>query len=122
MVILDLVIYGIIGVFSVIGLIFTDNYVKRYPKFLTVVSTLAFIILFVTNFYLPIHHSIQDCQQNLRPAYTTILILACYVFFNIKRISVAFIFGLFTTIIHLVAVIIITYKESNFLLRRVSIH
>lgn len=105
---------------SMIGLFITDNYVKRKPRLLTLVSIMAFIALFMANFYLPVHHSIQDSQQNLRPAYTTLLVLACYVFFNVTRTSVAFVLGLFTTIIHVIAIIIITYKESNLILKRVS--
>lgn len=118
--ILDLVAYGVVSVLSIIGLFITDNYVKHRPKLLTVVSTVAFVALFISNFYLPVHHSIQDSQQNLRPAYTTLLVLACYIFFNVTRTSVAFVLGLFTTIIHIVAIIIITYKESNTVMKRVS--
>lgn len=119
-VILDLVFYGVISVLSIIGLFITDNYVKHKPKLLTVVSSVAFVALFVANFYVPVHHSILNSQQNLRPTYTTHLILACYIFFNVTRTSVAFVLGLFTTIIHIVAIIIITYKQSDVILRRVS--
>lgn len=117
----DLTIYAITFILSLIGLLFTDSYVKKYPKLLTIASAVVLAILFINNFFIPFYHGFFiDTVDHLRPAYTTHIIITCYIFLNVKHAIVAFILGATATIFHIVTEIFITYKDKDKLYERVS--
>lgn len=118
-VIADLAIYAVTFVLSLVGLLITDGYVKRHPRLLTVASVLAFVILFINNFFVPLYHAFNGPQENLRPAYTTHIIITVYIFLNVKRNIVALVLGLGVTTVHVVVEVFITYRNKDMLYQRV---
>lgn len=118
----DLTIYAITFILSLVGLLITDSFVKKHPKLLTVASVLVFVILFINNFFIPFYHGfIAEPEEHLRPAYTTHIIITCYIFLNVKHTIVALLLGFTATIAHVVVEIFITYKDRNMLYERVSV-
>lgn len=94
---------------------------KKHPKLLTIASVLVFVILFVNNFFIPFYHGfLTEPEEHLRPAYTTHIIITCYIFLNVKHTIVALLLGFAATIAHVVVEIFITYKDRSMLYERVG--
>lgn len=119
-VIIDLTIYAITFTLSLVGLLITDGYVKKYPKLLTVASVTALVILFINNFLVPFYHGLTEPEENLRPAYTTHIIITCYIFLNVKHTLVALMLGLVVTAGHVAIEYFVTYRNKDMLFERVS--
>ncbi|XP_044270269.1 adenylate cyclase type 2-like isoform X2 [Tribolium madens] len=112
----DLILYGLISLFSILLLIITDKYVKAHPKLLTILAGAAFITTFFMNFFIPLYYK----HHKLRPAYTTYLIISNYIFLNIHNNIVAIALGIFVSIFHLVTLILVTYEDHDRLLQRLG--
>jgi adenylate cyclase len=116
----DLILYGLISAFSIILLILTDNYVKKHPKLLKIFAGTAFVTTFFMNSFIPFYYNNHETYGNLRPAYTTYLIISNYIFLNIHNHVVAFVLGLFVSIFHLVTLILVTYEDSDRRIERLA--
>ncbi|GJQ87133.1 hypothetical protein Trydic_g23979 [Trypoxylus dichotomus] len=110
-VILDLVLYGMLSILPIFGLFVSEKYVKDHPKLLSVLSVIAFVLLFLTNILVPIVHY-AAWGENLRPIYTTLLIISCYVFFHVTSNTIAVCMALAVTAVHLIVLIFITYARA----------
>lgn len=118
---LDLITYIIVGLLSIVGLYISEKYIKKRPKLLTVVSTSAFFTVFAMNIIVPVYHFFAN-DTSYRPAYTTLFILSCYVFFNITSNMYAALLGFAMSVIHIFVLVFITYrKNSNMIGERVSL-
>lgn len=117
----DLILYGLITVLPIIGLGITDGFVKQHPNLLNVISAAAFFVLFFVNFFVPIYHGLSG-EYKLIPAYTTYLILSCYIFFNIYNNLIACLLGFLVTFTHIVvaSTIIYAYEQPQEIAKRVS--
>jgi len=74
-------------------------------------SIIAFVVLMFINIFVPVYHFLAN-DQHFRPAYTTYLIIASYIFFNIQMNIVAVILGVLATIVHVTILIRITYLQE----------
>ena len=113
----DLILYGIIILFSILLLVVTDIYVKAHPKLLRILAGTTFVVTFFMNAFIPFYNR---NQKNLRPAYTPYLIISNYIFLNIHNDIVALVVGLFISVFHLVMLILVTYENVDTLYARVS--
>ncbi|KAI4469490.1 adenylate cyclase type 1 [Holotrichia oblita] len=109
---LDLVLYGTLLILPVFGLLVSERYVKNHPKLLLVLSAMAFVLLFLANILVPIVHYVHD-DEYLRPIYTTLLIISCYVFLHVTSNVIAVCLGFIVTIAHLLILNFITYSDST---------
>ncbi|RZC43228.1 adenylate cyclase type 2-like, partial [Asbolus verrucosus] len=116
----DLVLYGIVCIFSMILLIVTDNYVKQHPYLLKIFAGAAFVTIFFINAFIPFFYRNKQDYANLRPAYTTYLIISNYIFLNIHNNLVALVLGLFVSIFHIVTLILVTYDNTGKLYQRLG--
>lgn len=116
--VVDLVLYSLLSVLPIIGLLLSESCIKEHPKILAVLTTIAFLSLFIVDITLPIVHKNLD---NFRPSYSSHLILACFVFFNFSKLWYALISSLLVTFAHLMILAFMTYKESTMLIKLVSI-
>ncbi|XP_001812566.2 adenylyl cyclase X E isoform X1 [Tribolium castaneum] len=116
----DLILYGLISLFSVLLLVITDKYVKAHPKLLTILAAAAFITTFFMNFFIPFYYKDHKPFGNLRPAYTTYLIVSNYIFLNIHNNVLALALGVFVSIFHLVTLILVTYEDHDRLFQRLG--
>ncbi|XP_025834972.1 adenylate cyclase type 2-like isoform X2 [Agrilus planipennis] len=96
-VIFDLVCYSILIVLSAVTLIFNESYLLKNSKFIMTISITVFAIVFLINFLVPLYHFWINFYI-IRPAYTTIIIFSCYLFFNINKGYVTFILGSFVSL------------------------
>lgn len=112
----DLIIYASTAILPLIGLFISESYTKQYPNVLKIISIVSFLLLFAIDIAIPL----INIKNQLRPAYTTHLIIACYVFFNIPKTYVSCIMGLVVTITHILILAFVTYEESDVLYQRVS--
>ncbi|KRT84073.1 hypothetical protein AMK59_727 [Oryctes borbonicus] len=110
-VIVDLVLYGMLTILPIFGLFVSERYVKNHPKLLSVLSVMAFVLLFLTNITVPIVHYLWR-EDNLRPIYTTLLIISCYVFFHLSSNILALCMGCAVTIAHLIILVFVTYVQE----------
>ncbi|XP_022904809.1 adenylate cyclase type 2 isoform X2 [Onthophagus taurus] len=98
-VILDLVVYIFVTISSVVILYLSEKLVKKRPTLLCSITVVVFIIFFFMNVAIPTFHNIKllikgDSSISFKPAYNTLFILSCYVFFNIVSNTKAAILGL----------------------------
>uniref|UniRef100_V5G4W0 adenylate cyclase n=1 Tax=Anoplophora glabripennis TaxID=217634 RepID=V5G4W0_ANOGL len=114
----DLILYMSVFVLSMFGLYLVDKIVEKYKK-LQYISLLAFAILFFVNAFVPYYHNIKDGNGNYRTAYSSHLILSCYVFFSIHDVLVSFVMGLFVSVFYIMTLILTTYAGSDMLWQRV---
>lgn len=110
-VIFDLVIYAIIGVLSVVALITSESRTRSNRHMFLYTSIIAFALLMFINISVPVYHYLVN-DQRFRPAYTSYIIIATYIFFNIQKNVVAIILGVLATIAHVTILIIITYQQE----------
>lgn len=113
-------VYAVTFTSSLVGLLVTDSYVKRHPKLLTIASVITFVILFINNFLVPLYHGFTEPEENLRPAYTSHIIITCYIFLNVKHTVVALLLGLVVTVAHVAIEIFVTYRNKSMLFERVN--
>ncbi|KAL3284168.1 hypothetical protein HHI36_018335 [Cryptolaemus montrouzieri] len=112
--ILDLILYAVMFCSS-IGMFFvTDgcgriNLEERTLKQITIIS---FLLLNLVNLVVPLYN-VLSADVQLRPAYTTHIIICCYVFFFISNIAVTIALGLITSILHVLLLVLITYKDQS---------
>lgn len=117
----DLILYLLVFVLSVLGLYLVDRIVEKYRK-LQYISLSAFAILFFVNAFVPYYHNLREEDDGIyRTAYSSYLILACYIFFGIHDLLVCFIMGLFVSVFYIMSLILTTYAGSDMLWQRVSI-
>lgn len=117
----DLILYMLVFVLSISGLYLVDKIVEKYKK-LQYISLTAFAILFFMNAFVPYYHNLREADDGTyRTAYSSYLILACYVFFCIHDVLVSFIMGLFVSVFYIMTLILTTYAGSDMLWQRVSI-
>ncbi|KAK9693464.1 Adenylyl cyclase N-terminal extracellular and transmembrane region [Popillia japonica] len=139
-VMLDLILYGTLSILPVFGLLVSEKYVKNHPKLLLVLSAMAFVLLFLANILVPIVHYVHDDEylrpiyttlliiscyvflhvtsniiddEYLRPIYTTLLIISCYVFLHVTSNIIAVCLGFIVTIAHLLILNFITYSDNT---------
>lgn len=118
----DLILYGLILFFSIVILVITDAFVKNRPKLLKFLAGNAFVIVFFMNFFIPYYYRSEKFDGNLRPAFTTYLIISNYIFLNVHNDLVAVVLGLFVSVFHVVTLILVTYQHSTKIYQRVSTH
>lgn len=114
----DLILYMLVFVLSISGLYLVDKIVEKYQK-LQYISLLAFAVIFFVNAFVPYYHNIMDGNGKYRTAYSSHLILSCYVFFSIHDVLVSFIMGLFVSIFYIMTLILTTYSGSDMLWQRI---
>lgn len=114
---MDLIFYAILGVLPILGLLLSEGYIKRHPQTLRLWSLIAFVFIYIVDVTLPIFHS---STANFRPAYSTQLIIACYVFFSVSNFVSAFLMALLVTISHVLILVFITYKNSSTLPHQIA--
>ncbi|XP_030751470.1 adenylyl cyclase X E-like isoform X2 [Sitophilus oryzae] len=110
----DLTVYASITCLSVIGLYFLEVTVKNQKEW-SYFPTTAFIALFIGNFFVPLYHSFVDVPDGYyyTPAYTFLLIIACYVFFGVPKNWIATMAGLLVSAVHVITVLFISYDTLD---------
>lgn len=101
----------------ILGLLLSEGYIKRHPQALRFWSLIAFVLVYIVDVTLPIFHS---TTASFRPAYSTQLIIACYVFFSVSNFISAFLMALLVTISHVLILVFITYKNSSTLPHQIA--
>lgn len=117
MVIVDLVFYSVLAVLPIVGLLLSETYIRKHPKALKIVSAIAFFLLYVADITLPVYH---DKEENFRPSYSSHLILACFVFFNVANYIYSLILAIIVSVTHILILYFITYRDSSIAFKRVS--
>lgn len=105
----DILCYSVIAVLSTVALFIKESKNKTYTLFPISITTLSIVLLLTCDLFVPLYHATLAL---LRPAYTTHLIIACYVFLPISDNFLAFIFGCSVTICHLITLGFVTYNGS----------
>lgn len=103
-----MICYSIIAVVAVAALFLKETVGKTCctnPLFVTI---LTILVLITIDFFIPLYHS---SEALLRPAYTTHIVIVCYVFLPISDNLQAFTFGTAVTICHLIILGLVTYKK-----------
>lgn len=75
-------------------------------------SCFSFAVIVFMNFFVPIYHELSN-NGHFRPAYTTHLLLFCYMFLNIQNHLYAIIIGTIITITHLLTLYLVVYSNNN---------
>lgn len=109
--IIDLTVYGFMTCFSVKMFFVTDGcgYVTLRKRTLKIITVILFVLLNGVNLIVPLYYFASDLNVQLRPAYTTHIVISCYVFFFISNLAFTVVLGLLTTIIHILILVFITY-------------
>ncbi|XP_045463603.1 adenylate cyclase type 7-like isoform X2 [Harmonia axyridis] len=122
--VLELSIYGLMICFSVKMFFVTDGsgYVTLRKRTLKIITIILFVLLNAVNLVVPLYYFVSDLNVQLRPAYTTHIVISCYVFFFISDLAFTVVLGLLTTIIHILILVFITYYglSSPTLISRIS--
>lgn len=115
----DLTLYSATCVLSAIFFVLNERYVKNRSRLLTTLTLSIFALVFFTDLAVPIYYGLAGLQPNLRPAYTTHLLITAYVFCNIRSDLGAFLLGLFVSVSHLLTLAYVTYRGREYFWTRV---
>lgn len=114
----DLILYSTIVILSMLGLYTVDIVAEKYKK-LNQISLISFgIVLFVSGF-VPYYHWFYDGNR-FRAAYSSHLILACYLFLSIDNLWMATGVGVTVSLLHLLTLYFVTYSNDSITWRKVS--
>lgn len=105
----DIMCYSVLAVLAIIALFLKETIGKTCAAFPLVVTVLTILLLVASDMFIPLFHS----SYFLRPAYSSHIIIACYVFLPINSNLQAFIFGFAVTMCHFVIVGFVTYKKAS---------
>ncbi|VEN34886.1 unnamed protein product [Callosobruchus maculatus] len=109
----DLIIYIFGALLSLLGLFTVDKMSQMYGN-LHRMSLFAFIVVFGMNIFVPLYH--KEFKKDLtwvRPVYTCLLTISCYVFFDIYSKVRAVFMGLAVTAFGMATMYYCTYKEQT---------
>lgn len=107
----DIICYCVIAVLSIIALLMKESFGKSCTVFPLTVTIVSILLLALCDLFVPLYHAVYAVL--LRPAYTTHLVIACYVFLPISDNVQAFIFGFAVTLCHLFTLGYVTYFRSR---------
>lgn len=116
----DLTLYSATCVLSAIFFVLNERYVKNRSRLLTTLTLSIFALVFFTDLAVPIYYGLAGLQPNLRPAYTTHLLITAYVFCNIRSDLGAFLLGLFVSVSHLLTLAYVTYRGREYFWTRIG--
>ncbi|XP_056634716.1 adenylate cyclase type 2-like isoform X1 [Diorhabda sublineata] len=111
----DVILYLIIIILSISCLFTVDRIASKWNK-LHYVAFMAFSLVFFVNFFVPIYHSPHG---KYRPAYTPHLIVTCYLFLGIEKLSIASLMGAGISIFHLSTLYFVTYSNDDMIWRKI---
>nr|CAI5842103.1 unnamed protein product [Callosobruchus analis] len=119
----DLIIYVFSAFLSLLGLFTVDKMSQMYGN-LHRMSLFAFIVVSLMNVFVPLYH--KEFKKDLtwvRPVYTCVLTISCYVFFDIYSKIRALCMGLAVTVFGMATMFYCTYninqESSDNVLKRV---
>ncbi|XP_074042743.1 adenylate cyclase type 2 isoform X2 [Leptinotarsa decemlineata] len=110
----DIILYSITLLSSVIGLCVVDKIQEKYHK-LHYLSVCAFIVIFFGNYFIPYYYS---GNSRYKSAYSAHLILSCYLFFGIQNLTVASVLGFSVSIVDIITSTLVTYTSDDVLWRK----
>ncbi|XP_043784053.1 adenylyl cyclase X E-like isoform X2 [Apis laboriosa] len=97
----------------VIALSFKSKIIIRNTYLSVILSCLIVVLLAIGDLAVPFYYTLyNDEAPPIRPAYATHALLACYVFLPLTKNLHALILGITTTTCYLVALSLITYRNS----------
>ncbi|PBC32829.1 Adenylate cyclase type [Apis cerana cerana] len=97
----------------VIALSFKSKIIIRNTYLSVILSCLIVVLLAIGDLAVPFYYTLyNDEAPSIRPAYATHALLACYVFLPLTKNLHALILGITTTTCYLVALSLITYRNS----------
>lgn len=110
---MDLILYSITSILALTALYLNEIYTKNKPNILKLLASIIFSLVFLTDLIIPIYYGLSTYSLHLKPAYTTHVLIACYLFCNITSNSLAFLLGITITICYLLVLGFVTYKDAN---------
>ncbi|XP_050295207.1 adenylyl cyclase X E-like isoform X2 [Anthonomus grandis grandis] len=116
----DLLVYTLVSVHSLVGLVILEIVKKRSTRW-DYFCVIAFLVIFVANFFPPVYHDLMgtDLTCTYTPAYSFLIIIACYIFLGIEKGFVAAILGTVVSTAHVLTLIFVSYRESHMKTARV---
>ncbi|CAH0547706.1 unnamed protein product [Brassicogethes aeneus] len=108
----DIVFYFCTFLVSAVGVLTIDTIVRKTKRW-KLFQLFWFFLVFTQNIFVPLYHNYSATVPKLRPTYSSVLVISCYMFFSVFSNKVAILCGLLVSTSHILTMFFTTYVDTS---------